>query len=406
MTSSRHGDVRAAIAAIAAGEMIVVVDDADRENEGDLVLAAEAATTEKVAFVVRHTTGILCAPMKPDRVERLDLPQMVVDNTDAHHTAFTVTVDHHRSGTGVAARDRAATFRALAEPTTQAGELRRPGHVFPLRARPGGVLERPGHTEAAVDLLELAGRTPVGLIGELVADDGSMLRGAGIRAFAETHGLVLVRVADLAAYRREVAGEAGARLRLVARSVLPTVFGELDVAAYRCDESGVEHLALVHGEPGPEALVRVHSECLTGDVLGSLRCDCGAQLARSLQAVQDEGAGVIVYLRGHEGRGIGLVDKIRAYALQDDGLDTVDANAALGLPVDARDYGDAAEILRSLGVHRVRLITNNPDKMRSLADAGLEVVERVALDIAENPHNQRYLRTKRDRMGHRLSRSG
>jgi 3,4-dihydroxy 2-butanone 4-phosphate synthase/GTP cyclohydrolase II len=394
--------VQRAVAALAAGGMIVVVDDEDRENEGDLIVAADAVTPEQVAFVVRHTTGILCVPMTGDRVEALRLPQMVRDNTDSHGTAFTISVDHLSSGTGVSAADRCRTLRALADDGTRVEDFRRPGHVFPLRARDGGVLVRAGHTEAAVDLLGLAGRTQVGVIGEIVAPDGSMSRGDQLRAFAQENALPILAIADLVRYRR-------ATERLVehiATAALPTEFGDFRAVAYRSTLDGTEHLALVYGDVAAVSrssagvLTRVHSECLTGDILGSLRCDCGAQLERAMQAVAEEGCGVLIYLRGHEGRGIGLAHKIRAYALQEEGLDTVDANLALGLPVDSRNYGTGAQILTDLGVSRIRLITNNPAKYKGLAGYGIEITGRVSLPITANPHNVRYLRTKEDRMGH------
>jgi 3,4-dihydroxy 2-butanone 4-phosphate synthase/GTP cyclohydrolase II len=396
--------VQRAVAALASGGMVVVVDDADRENEGDLVLAAGTATAEQVAFVVRHTTGILCAPMPAARADALGLPQMVADNSDAHGTAFTVSVDVEGSGTGVSAADRARTFVALADPAAKAADFRRPGHVFPLRARDGGVLVRAGHTEAAVDLLTLAGCAPVGLISELVADDGSMLRGDGLRDFVRQHDLPILAIADLVRYRRSTEH----LVEHVATAAMPTVFGDFRAMAYRSKLDGTEHLALVMGDVAAAgraeggALVRVHSECLTGDMLGSLRCDCGSQLEQALREIAEEGCGVAVYLRGHEGRGIGLAHKIRAYALQEEGLDTVDANAAQGLPVDSRSYGIGAQILGDLGVRRLRLMTNNPAKYGGLDGYGLEIVGRVRLPAAENAHNSRYLRTKRDRMGHDL----
>ncbi|MBN9098822.1 MULTISPECIES: bifunctional 3,4-dihydroxy-2-butanone-4-phosphate synthase/GTP cyclohydrolase II [unclassified Pseudonocardia] len=396
--------VQQAVAAIAAGAMVVVVDDADREDEGDLILAAATVTTEQVAFVVRHTTGILCAPMSAERADALRLPPMVAerDNADAHGTAFTVTVDHRDSGTGVAAADRARTLRALADPATTPEELRRPGHVFPLRGRDGGVLVRAGHTEAALDLMALAGRGPVAVIGEIVAPDGSMSRGEQLRAFAAEHGLPVLAIADLVRYRRATE----CLVEHVATSHMPTVFGDFRAVAYRSTLDGTEHLAIVLGDLAAAgdsergALVRVHSECLTGDILGSLRCDCGGQLEQALKAIADEGCGAVVYLRGHEGRGIGLAHKIRAYALQEQGLDTVDANTAQGLPVDSRSYGTGAQILADLGVRRIRLITNNPAKYGGLGGHGLHIVDRVAMPAVENPHNLRYLRTKQDRMGH------
>ena len=404
MTAQPTVEVQRAVAALADGRMVVVVDDHDREDEGDLILAADSATAEQIAFVVAHTTGILCAPMPADRADELRLPPMTVDNTDPHGTAFTVSVDHLASGTGVAAADRALTLRALADPATAASDLRRPGHVFPLRAREGGVLVRAGHTEAAVDLLRLAGRTPVGVIGEIVDVDGSMRRGESLRSFAAEHDLPVLAIADLVRYRR-----ATERLvEPVASSEMPTEFGAFRAIAYRSTLDGTEHLALVMGDVAAAgrtsegALVRVHSECLTGDIIGSLRCDCGAQLEQALRAIAAEGCGAVVYLRGHEGRGIGLGHKIRAYALQEAGLDTVEANTAQGLPVDARSYGVGAQILCDLGVERLRLITNNPAKYGGLEGYPLEIVGRVSSPTVPTPHNVRYLRTKRERMGHAI----
>ncbi|MEX2291087.1 MAG: bifunctional 3,4-dihydroxy-2-butanone-4-phosphate synthase/GTP cyclohydrolase II [Mycobacteriales bacterium] len=400
--------VQHAIAALAAGGMVVVVDDADREDEGDLVVAAELVTDQQVAFMVRYGTGIVCTPMSAQRADELRLPPMVTENTDAHGTAFTVTVDHVGTGTGVSAVDRAATIRALANPATSPGELRRPGHVFPLRGRNGGVLARAGHTEAAVDLTTMAGLSGVGVITEITADDGTMPSGASVAAFARKHRLPLLAIADLVRYRR-----ATERLvEQVATSAMPTAFGAFRAVAYRSRLDGSEHLALVMGDVAEAgrsvagALVRVHSECLTGDILGSLRCDCGGQLEQALRAVAAEGCGAVVYLRGHEGRGIGLGHKIRAYALQEQGLDTVDANTAQGLPADSRSYGVGAQILGDLGINRLRLITNNPAKFGGLEGYGLTVVGRVALPVVETPHNVRYLRTKRERMGHELDVTG
>ncbi len=396
--------VQRALAALAAGRMVVVIDDADRENEGDLLVAAELVTDEQMAFIIRHTTGIICAPMTEERCQVLRLPQMVTDNTDAHGTAFTVSVDHVGTGTGVSAPCRARTLRALADPATLPTQLRRPGHVFPLRAREGGVLIRAGHTEAAVDLTRMAGLSGVGVIGEIVADDGSMRSGHDLLDFAATYDLPVLDIADLVRYRR-------ATERLVApvaSAAMPTEFGSFRAVAYRNTLDGTEHLALVMGDvaaagrSGPGVLVRVHSECLTGDILGSLRCDCGGQLEQALRAIAEEGCGAVVYLRGHEGRGIGLGHKIRAYSLQEQGLDTVDANTAQGLPIDSRSYGVGAQILSDLGVRRIRLITNNPAKYGGLDGHGLELVGRVPLPTVETAHNVRYLRTKRERMGHLL----
>lgn len=396
--------VQTAVAAVAAGGMVVVVDDADREDEGDLVVAAELLTVAQTAFMVRHGTGIVCVPMPGGRADELRLPAMVAENTDAHATAFTVSVDHLATGTGVSAADRTTTVRALAASRTTAADLRRPGHVFPLRARDGGVLVRAGHTEAAVDLSRLAGLSGVGVITEITSDDGTMPGGVAVTAFAREHGLPVLAIADLVRYRR-----ATERLvRPVATSAMPTEFGAFRAVAYRSDIDGVEHLALVMGDVAAAgrsergALVRVHSECLTGDILGSLRCDCGGQLEEALRRVAAEGCGAVVYLRGHEGRGIGLAHKIRAYSLQDEGYDTVEANVAQGLPVDSRSYGVGAQILGDLGISRLRLMTNNPAKYGGLDGYGLSVVGRVPLSVTATADNVRYLRTKRDRMGHEL----
>ncbi|MDV7241125.1 MULTISPECIES: bifunctional 3,4-dihydroxy-2-butanone-4-phosphate synthase/GTP cyclohydrolase II [Rhodococcus] len=406
MMSSRHPHdaVDHAVAALAAGRMIIVIDDADRENEGDLVVAASSVTDEQMAFIVRHSTGIVCAPMTVERAAVLRLPLMVEDNTDAYGTAFTVTVDHVDTGTGVSATDRAATVHALADDSTAPADLRRPGHIFPLRARPGGVLVRSGHTEASVDLVRLAGAGEVAVISEIVADDGSMRRGEDLLAFADAHGLPVLHIGDLVRYRNATESQ----VEQVSTSSMPTAFGQFRAVAYRSSFDGIEHLALVMGDVAAAGrtdagvLVRVHSECLTGDVLGSLRCDCGTQLEQALAAIADEGCGVLVYLRGHEGRGIGLAHKICAYDLQDQGLDTVDANLAQGLPVDARSYEVGAHILIDLGVRRLRLITNNPAKYDGLDGHSLELAGRVQLPTAETDHNIDYLRTKRDRLGHHL----
>ncbi|MGW4587758.1 3,4-dihydroxy-2-butanone-4-phosphate synthase [Amycolatopsis thermoflava] len=400
MSTQPGRPVERAVAAIAAGGMVVVVDSHERENEGDLVAAAELITTEQMAFLVRHSTGIVCAPMTAERADTLRLPQMVSDNTDAHGTAFTVSVDHDSTGTGVSAADRTRTFHALAAAATAPGELRRPGHVFPLRARTGGVLARAGHTEAAVDLTTMAGLSGVGVISELVDHDGSMRRGESLAAFAAEHHLPLVTVADIARHRRATESQ----VELVATTRMPTAYGDFTALAYREVLDGTEHLALVAGDPAvPGALVRMHSECLTGDTLGSLRCDCGTQLQQSLRAIAEAGNGTVIYLRGHEGRGIGLARKICAYALQEQGLDTVDANIAQGLPVDSRSYHIGARILRALGAAQIRLITNNPAKAADLAELGITITEHVALPSLETPHNLRYLTAKRERLGHRLT---
>jgi 3,4-dihydroxy 2-butanone 4-phosphate synthase/GTP cyclohydrolase II len=400
--------VQAAINALAAGRLVLVTDDPNRENEGDVVGAASMITTAEMAFMVRHTSGIVCTPMPAARADALRLVPMVSGATggsaDPLGTAFTVSVDHIGTGTGVSAADRARTVRALADPAATPTEFRRPGHVFPLKARDGGVLERAGHTEATVDLLQMAGLAPVGVIGEVVSADGDMARNAELAAFAVEHDLVKLSIADLISYRisTEQLVEASGRAQL------PTLHGHFEVVAYRSRIDGADHLALVMGDIARAAqqpdgvLTRVHSECLTGDVLGSLRCDCGTQLEAAMSAIAAEGAGVLVYLRGHEGRGIGLGDKLRAYALQEKGHDTVSANVALGLPVDAREYGVAVQILADLGVRRVRLMTHNLDKQARLIQYGLEVVARTDLPIQVDPHNLSYLQTKRDRMGHLL----
>jgi len=393
--------VEAAVAAIAAGRAVVVVDDEDRENEGDLVFAAAKATPALVGFMIHHTSGVICVPMEGPELDRLALPPMTSVNEDRKKTAYSVSVDA-RDGvsTGISAADRARTIRVLADSATEPRELTRPGHVFPLRAMPGGVLVRPGHTEAAVDLARMAGLTPAGVICELVHDDGEMMRGPALRAFADAHGLAMISIADLIAHRRR--GERG--VERLATTVLPTRHGRFTAVGYRSLIDRVEHVALVAGElgDGADVLVRVHSECLTGDVFGSLRCDCGPQLEASLAAVAAEGRGVVLYMRGHEGRGIGLVHKLQAYAAQDAGADTVDANLQLGLPADARDYGTGAQILADLGVASMRLLTNNPAKRAGLEGYGLTILHRVALPVTATVENLAYLRTKRDRMGHQL----
>ncbi len=392
--------IERAVADVAAGRAVVVVDDADREDEGDLVFAASRATADLLAFTVRHTSGVVCVPMEGRMLDRLHIPLMTPHNRERMQTAYTVSVDaRDGTSTGISAADRARTIQVLADPVTEPDEVVRPGHVFPLRYHPGGVLARRGHTEAAVDLARLAGLIPAGVIAELVDDDGSMLRGERLRCFADAHGLTVIRIADLVQHRRR-----HERLvEQVAVTRLPTGHGTFQAYAYRDRISGVEHLALATGDvAGADVLVRVHSECLTGDALGSLRCDCGPQLQEALRVIRAAGRGVVVYLRGHEGRGIGLVPKLAAYELQDGGADTVDANIRLGLPVDARDFGTAAQVLRDLGVSSVRLLTNNPAKCGALRSYGLPVSERVGMPTYATPDNLRYLRTKRDRMGHDL----
>jgi 3,4-dihydroxy 2-butanone 4-phosphate synthase/GTP cyclohydrolase II len=393
--------VEAAIAAIANGEFVVVLDREDRENEGDLIMAAERVTPEAMAFMIRHTSGLVCVGMTGERLDELDIPLMVQHGTEAQGTAFTVSVDLLAgTTTGISAADRAATIRALVDPASAPGDFARPGHVFPLRARRGGVLSRPGHTEAAVDLAILAGLSPAGALCEIVRPDGGMARGEDLARFAADHGLAIITVDELIGHRRR-------REQLVLRrssSSLPTPHGPFTVHAYESLLDGVEHLALVRGDVGgaDPVFVRVHSECLTGDVFSSGRCDCGAQLELAMANIAEAGRGVVVYLRGHEGRGIGLAAKIDAYGLQDGGLDTVEANVALGLPVDDRDYGVGAQILDDLGVQAVRLMTNNPAKGQGLAGYGFDLTERVPLIVEPTADNGAYLSAKRRKLGHLL----
>jgi 3,4-dihydroxy 2-butanone 4-phosphate synthase/GTP cyclohydrolase II len=393
--------IEQALAAIASGGMVLVVDDEDRENEGDIIMAAEFATPQAMAFMVRWTSGVLCVALPPERLDALHLSLMVDRNEDAMGTAFTVTVDYrHGTTTGISAADRALTVRALVDPDSKAADFHRPGHVFPLRAVPDGVLRRPGHTEAAVDLTRLAGLQPGGVLAEVVNEDGTMARLPQLVEFAAVHGLPLITIRDLIAFRRR-------NERIVERrssAQLPTRHGVFTAHGFVDKLTGHEHVALVMGPvtQRTDVLVRVHSECLTGEVFGSLRCDCRAQLELALQRVAREGCGVVVYLRGHEGRGIGLMQKLRAYALQDEGCDTVQANVQLGLQVDARDYAVGAQILRDIGVTRMRLMTNNPRKYDGLAQYGLDIAERVPLITVPIGENERYLRTKQQVLGHAL----
>lgn len=389
--------------AIAEGRMVVVVDDADRENEGDLIMAAEHADASSVNFMVTEARGLVCVPLAEQRVHSLALPPMVAHNTDPHETAFTISVDL-RSGvtTGISAADRARTIRALADPRTEAEDLNRPGHVFPLHARSGGVLRRAGHTEAAVDLARMAGLQPAGVICEIMDEDGSMARGEALTRFAHRHGLPLVSIAELIAYRRRHEK----LVSRVAEARVPTRYGSFRVIGYQAEDDPRDHLALVMGEPEgkPDVLVRMHSECLTGDVIGSLRCDCGTQLDAAMQQISEVGEGVVVYIRGHEGRGIGMMHKLRAYRLQDDhGRDTVEANHDLGFPADQRDYGTGAQILSDLGLSTLRLLTNNPRKRAGLEGHGLTIAECIPIQSEPTQQNVHYLETKRDKLGHALS---
>jgi 3,4-dihydroxy 2-butanone 4-phosphate synthase/GTP cyclohydrolase II len=397
----RLDSVQEAIADIAAGKAVVVVDDEERENEGDLIFAAELASSELMGFMVRHTSGVVCVPMMGEWLDRLNIPLMTHTNEETHKTAYTVSVDSALGvSTGISASDRALTVKKLADPTTQPIDLKRPGHIFPLRAVAGGVLRRAGHTEAAVDLARLAGLHPVGVICELVHDDGSVMRADACRDFADANELKMISIASLIQYIRKTEKQ----VERVAQSKLPTKHGEFRAIGFKSLVDGIEHVALVMGDigDGERVLVRVHSECLTGDALGSLRCDCGPQLEAALQKVSEEGRGVVLYMRGHEGRGIGLLQKLQAYELQEHGLDTVEANLKLGMPADSRDYGIGAQILVDLGIKSMKLLTNNPAKRAGLEGYGLSISERVPLEITPGKDNISYLRTKRDKLGHEL----
>ena len=398
-----------AVDAIRAGRPVIVADDENRENEGDVILSAELATPESVAWMVRWSSGFVCAPLPADLADRLNLPPMVEVNEDARSTAYTVSVDAAEGvTTGISAHDRAHTLNVLADVNSTPASVIRPGHVLPLRAVDGGVRERGGHTEAAVDLMKLAGVRPVGAIAEVVAEDGNMMRLPGLIELGERDGVPVITIEQLAKHLNEVdpreitdaAKEPGhRRVSLRADANVPTEHGTFRFLAYKDRVTGTDHIAVVKGELSDTALVRVHSECLTGEAFGSLKCECGPQLQAALDAIEQDG-GVVIYMRGHEGRGIGLINKLRAYSLQEEGLDTVDANLALGLPADAREYAAAAGILADLGVSKVRLLTNNTDKVNKLRELGLDVIEQVPLIVGVGPNNHQYLETKRDRMGH------
>ena len=387
------------LAALRAGEIVVVTDDADRENEGDCICAAEFATTENVNFMASYAKGLICMPMSAALCRSLDLPQMVAENTDNHSTAFTVSIDSVRTTTGISAEERGETARAAVREGAKPGDFRRPGHMFPLEARAGGVLRRAGHTEATVDLCRLAGLREAGLCCEIMKDDGTMARLDDVAAFAKRHGLKMTTIADLIAYRRRV----DKLVEKVEEVDLPTAHGHFRLSMYKSRVTGLEHLALVKGrvDDGGPVLVRVHSECFTGDVLGSERCDCGPQLHAAMEAVEREGRGAVLYMR-QEGRGIGLEQKLHAYHLQETGMDTVEANVALGFAPDLRDYGEGAQILADLGIRKVRLMTNNPCKVKGLDGYGIEITERVPIVIPPNAYDRRYMETKRTKMGHIL----
>ncbi len=405
--------IPAVLAELRAGKPVIVADDEGRENEGDVILAAETATQEWLAWTIRNTSGFVCAPMTDEIADRLELPVMVPNSQDARGTNYTISVDAaDKVSTGISAADRAHTLRVLADPAATPSSLIRPGHILPLRAVAGGVLERAGHTEAAVDLMRIAGLQPVGAIAEIVAEDGEMMRLPGLIELGEREGVLVTTIEALIAFLRENPDlqpcetpktfiAESPRVHFEVETNVPTTHGTFRMRAYRDGKTGADHIAIISGDPKPGALVRVHSECLTGEAFGSLKCECGPQLDTALETIQREG-GVVVYLRGHEGRGIGLVNKLRAYRLQEDGLDTLDANLALGLPADARDYGAATGILADLGLDSVRLLTNNPEKVRQLEEHGVTVIERVPLVVGLSPFNEGYLETKRDRMGHEI----
>ncbi|MBM7571138.1 bifunctional 3,4-dihydroxy-2-butanone-4-phosphate synthase/GTP cyclohydrolase II [Aquibacillus albus] len=391
--------IEKAIEELKAGKMIIVVDDEDRENEGDFVLLAEHATPESINFMASEGKGLICTPMSTNMAQMFELNAMVTNNTDAHGTAFTVSVDHKLTETGISAYERALTIQKFLDPETTGADFKRPGHVFPLVAKDAGVLERQGHTEAAVDLARLAGSAPIGVICEIMNEDGTMARLPQLEKFAEKHNLSIITIKDLIAYRKK-------HDKLINKEIeinLPTEYGDFKLAAYTEKVTGLEHLALYKGEikPNDPVLVRVHSECLTGDVFGSYRCDCGPQLAKALHQIEADGKGVLVYMR-QEGRGIGLLNKLRAYKLQEQGFDTVEANHQLGFPDDLRDYAVSAQILKDLGVKKVRLLTNNPRKISSMGDYGLEVVKRETIQIPANKDNEKYLKTKVAKLDHLL----
>lgn len=401
MEKIKLNSIEEAIADIREGKIIIVVDDADRENEGDFLVAAHHATPEVVNFMATHGRGLICISLTEERCDELNLPMMVNHNTASHETAFTVSVDllGHGCTTGISAADRSKTIQALIDPATRPEELGRPGHIFPLRAKTGGVLRRAGHTEASMDLARLAGLEPSGVIVEIMNEDGTMARLPELIRLAEKWSMKIVSIEDLIKYRIE-------KESLIERMVevdMPTAFGSFKMVAYRHIESGQEHLALIKGtwEKGEPVLVRVHSSCMTGDIFGSCRCDCGPQLHKAMEMIEEEGKGVILYMN-QEGRGIGLLNKLKAYKLQEQGRDTVEANLELGFKMDERDYGVGAQILRDLGVCKMRLMTNNPTKRAGLIGYGLEIVDRIPIEISPNQYNKRYLETKRDKMGHTI----
>jgi len=403
MVQTHFDTIEDAIADLMEGKSVIVVDDEDRENEGDLIALADKATPEIINFMIREARGLLCVPITQERADALDLPPMVSHNTDYHGTAFTVSVDHSSTTTGISAPERSISVKALIDPTTKPGDFRRPGHIFPLIAKKGGVLRRAGHTEAAIDLARLCGSSPAAVICEIIKEDGTMARMPDLEEFAKQHSLKLITIKDLIHYRNE-------KEKLVKREVevkMPTDFGTFQAIAYTNEVDNKEHVAFVKGriDGSQPVLVRVHSECLTGDVFHSHRCDCGPQLEAALKQIDEAGSGVLLYMR-QEGRGIGLINKLRAYSLQEQGLDTVDANIKLGFAPDLRDYGIGAQILKDIGIKDIRLLTNNPRKIKGLEGYGLNVVERVPIQMAENKDNTKYLHTKKAKLGHILSFKG